>query len=65
MLSQIFTKARDALRFARARREFTRLDAQTYRDLGITPSEFDSYWAESQGLTEPTRRRVRSLRPAA
>ena len=39
-------------------REFSRLDANTLRDLGISHSEFDSYWAETHGLAEPTRLRV-------
>jgi uncharacterized protein YjiS (DUF1127 family) len=47
-----------AWRHAVARRQFQRLDAGTLRDLGISPSEFDSYWAESQGIAERTRRRV-------
>ena len=46
-----------AWRHAVARREFQRLDANALRDLGISPSEFDSYWAESHGLVERTRRR--------
>jgi uncharacterized protein YjiS (DUF1127 family) len=47
-----------AWRYAVARREFQRLDPAALRDLGISPSEFDSYWAESHGLAERTRRRV-------
>jgi uncharacterized protein YjiS (DUF1127 family) len=45
-------------RHAVARREFNRLDAGTLRDLGISRSEFDSYWAETHGLAEQTRVRV-------
>lgn len=45
-------------RYAAARREFDRLDAQTLRDIGMSRTEFDSYWAESHGLAEPTRVRV-------
>jgi len=45
--------------YASARREFARLDASTMRDLGTSASEFDSYWAESQGLAEHTRVRVK------
>jgi uncharacterized protein YjiS (DUF1127 family) len=47
-----------AWRHAAARREFDRLDDETLRDLGISRNEFDSYWAESQGLAEQTRVRV-------
>ena len=47
-----------AWRYAVARREFDRLDASTLRDLGMTRGEFDSYWAETHGLAEPTRVRV-------
>ena len=47
-----------AWRHAVARRQFQHLDAGALRDLGISPSEFDSYWAESQGIAERTRRRV-------
>lgn len=47
-----------AWRHAAARREFERLDDSTLRDLGISRSEFDSYWAETHGLAEPTRLRV-------
>ena len=47
-----------AWRHAAARREFNRLDDNTLRDLGITRGEFDSYWAETHGLAEPTRVRV-------
>ena len=43
---------------ALSRREFDRLDDSTLRDLGISRSEFDSYWAETHGLAEPTRVRV-------
>jgi uncharacterized protein YjiS (DUF1127 family) len=47
-----------AWRYAIARREFNRLDESTLRDLGISRGEFDSYWAETEGLAEPTRLRV-------
>lgn len=47
-----------AWRYAVAHREFNRLDAGTLRDLGMSRSEFDSYWAESHGLAEQTRVRV-------
>jgi uncharacterized protein YjiS (DUF1127 family) len=45
-------------RHAAARREFQRLDDNALRDLGISRSEFDSYWAESLGQAERSRRRV-------
>jgi hypothetical protein len=45
-------------RYAAARREFASLDAATLRDLAMSHGEFDSYWAETHGLAEPTRRRV-------
>ena len=37
---------------------FARLDASALRDLGMSRSEFNSYWAESHGLAERTRMRV-------
>lgn len=45
-------------RYAVARRDFNRLDASTLRDLGISQSELDSFWAETHGLAELTRVRV-------
>jgi hypothetical protein len=54
-----------AWRYASARRKFERLDAVTLRDLGMSASEFDSYWAESEGLAEHTRVRVRVGQAAA
>jgi hypothetical protein len=50
----------DRWHYAAARREFACLDASTVRDLGMSPSEFESYWAESHGLAERTRVRVNS-----
>lgn len=47
-----------AWRYAAARREFEGLDAGTLRDLGMTRSEFDSYWAETHGQADQTRQRV-------
>ena len=44
--------------YAAARREFERLDDASLRDLGISRNEFDSYWAESLGRAEQSRRRV-------
>lgn len=44
--------------YALARDAFARLDASTIRDLGMSRSEFSSYWAESRGLAERTRLRV-------
>lgn len=37
---------------------FARLDASALRDLGMSRSEFHSYWVERHGLAERTRRRV-------
>ena len=49
----------DGLRaYIAARSEFNRLDASTMRDLGISRSEFDSFWAETHGQAEQTRVRV-------
>jgi uncharacterized protein YjiS (DUF1127 family) len=47
---------------AAARREFAQLDAAMQRDLGISPSEFGSYWAEHLGQAECTRRRIHATR---
>lgn len=47
-----------AWRCAGARSEFNRVDDSTLRDIGISRSEFDSYWAETHGLAEQTRVRV-------
>jgi uncharacterized protein YjiS (DUF1127 family) len=47
-----------ARRYAAARRDFSRVNDSTLRDLGISRCEFDSYWAENNGLAEPTRVRV-------
>lgn len=58
MLRALLHELAGAWRYAAARREFERVDDHTLRDLGITRGEFDSYWAETQGWVEPTRRRV-------
>ncbi|HXD39245.1 MAG TPA: DUF1127 domain-containing protein [Ramlibacter sp.] len=47
-----------AWRYGVARREFAQLDDSTLRDIGMSRSEFDSYWAETHGRAEPTRLRV-------
>jgi uncharacterized protein YjiS (DUF1127 family) len=57
-LRALWRRAATAWRYAAARREFARLDDHTLRDLGISRDEFDSYWAESIGLAERSRRRV-------
>jgi uncharacterized protein YjiS (DUF1127 family) len=44
--------------YAKAREAFARLDAASIRDLGMSRSEFSSYWAESHDLAERTRMRV-------
>jgi uncharacterized protein YjiS (DUF1127 family) len=56
--ASILRELAGAWRYAVARREFDSLDANTLRDLGMTRGEFDSYWAETHGLAEPTRVRV-------
>jgi uncharacterized protein YjiS (DUF1127 family) len=60
-LRALLRRLAEAWRYDAARREFERLDAGTLRDLGISPGEFDSYWAETHGLAEATRRRVLDL----
>ncbi len=57
-LRSLWHRAATARRYAAARREFARLDDHALRDLGISRDEFDSYWAESLGLAERSRRRV-------
>lgn len=52
---------RDVLRQHERRRamhELQRLDAQTWRDLGLHECEASSVAAEVAGLVEPTRRRL-------
>jgi uncharacterized protein YjiS (DUF1127 family) len=49
---------RAAIRYTAAHREFQHLDDHTLRDLGLSPSEFESYWAEAQGEAERTRLRL-------
>jgi uncharacterized protein YjiS (DUF1127 family) len=60
LLGCIRSRLAAARRHAAARREFQRLDTGTLRDLGLAPSEFGSYWAEANGLAEPTRLRVQA-----
>jgi hypothetical protein len=48
----------DSWRYAAARREFNSLDDATLRDLGMRRSEYDSYWAESHGMADQTRKRL-------
>jgi uncharacterized protein YjiS (DUF1127 family) len=48
----------DSWRYSVARRDFDAVDDTTLRDLGISRAEFDSYWAEAEGLVERTRLRV-------
>ena len=55
-------RARAAWRYACARREFGQLDERSLRDLGLSPSEFASYWAESRGEAERTRLRTAAFR---
>jgi len=47
-----------AWRYRSARRDFEKLDPATLRDLGTSPSEFASYWAEWRGNVERTRLRT-------
>lgn len=57
-LRAMMQRVAERRRYAAARREFERLDDATLRDLGISRNEFDSYWAESLGRAEQSRRRV-------
>jgi uncharacterized protein YjiS (DUF1127 family) len=57
-LAGLLNRVAEAWRHAAARREFERLDEYTLRDLGIDRGEFDSFWAEAHGWSEPTRRRA-------
>jgi len=57
-LRSVLRELADSWRYAAARREFHSLDDATLRDLGMRRSEYDSYWAESHGLAEHTRKRV-------
>jgi hypothetical protein len=49
------TRMQAAWRHATARRDFEKLDPAALRDLGLSASEFDSFWAESRGSAERTR----------
>ncbi|MCZ8258453.1 MAG: hypothetical protein O9327_22620 [Polaromonas sp.] len=51
-------EAAERRQFAMASDAFARLDASTVRDLGMSRSEFGSYWAETHGLAERMRVRV-------
>lgn len=64
-LRALWHRAATARCCATARREFERLDDHALRDFGISRNEFDSYWAESIGLAERSRRRVRTERLTA
>ena len=57
-LRAVFRELGDSWRYAAARREFNALDDSTLRDLGLRRSEYDSYWAETHGWAEHTRKRV-------
>ncbi len=57
-LRSVFRELADSWRYAAARREFNSLDDATLRDLGMRRSEYDSYWAETHGMAEHTRKRV-------
>lgn len=58
-LRQVVARCIRAWRHAAARREMAHVDEATFRDLGISPSEFDSFWSEAHGDAEWTRLRVR------
>ena len=60
-LARMSSRLRAIAQHAAARREFEQLDTAALRDLGVATSEHDSYWAESTGAAEPTRRRVRPV----
>jgi uncharacterized protein YjiS (DUF1127 family) len=55
-LQSVLRELADSWRYAAARREFNSLDDATLRDLGMRRSEYDSYWAETHGMAERTRR---------
>lgn len=57
-LRSILHELADSWRHGVARREFNLLDDATLRDLGMRRCEYDSYWAESHGMAEQTRKRV-------
>jgi uncharacterized protein YjiS (DUF1127 family) len=57
-LQSVLRELADSWRYAAARREFNSLDDATLRDLGMRRSEWDSYWAETHGMAEHTRKRV-------
>lgn len=54
----VFRELAESWRYAAARREFNAIDDATLRDLGMRRSEHASYWAETHGLAERTRKRV-------
>ncbi|MDF2467526.1 MAG: hypothetical protein K0Q43_5761 [Ramlibacter sp.] len=55
-LRSVLRELADSWRYAAARREFNSLDDATLRDLGMRRSEYDSYWAETHGMAERTRK---------
>jgi uncharacterized protein YjiS (DUF1127 family) len=57
-LRALLAELAGAWRYSVARREFAQLDEAALRDIGMSRSEFDSYWAETHGQAEPTRVRV-------
>jgi hypothetical protein len=58
ILRRTYLRFSNRRRLAVARKDFALLDASTLRDLGMDRSEFDSYWAESNGLAVRTRIRA-------
>jgi uncharacterized protein YjiS (DUF1127 family) len=57
-LRALLRKLEGAWAYAAARSEFNRLDSGALRDLAMSRSEFDSYWAETHGMADETRVRV-------
>ena len=47
-----------ARRLRRDEADFRRIDAGTLRDLGMSPSEHVSFWAEAEGMAPLSRERV-------
>jgi uncharacterized protein YjiS (DUF1127 family) len=60
-LHRVLRSWRAARREAAERRAFDALDDAAVRDLGMSRSEYDSFWTELRGLAPRTR--VRAARP--
>ena len=59
-LSRLAQRVREWNQRRREEEAFAQLSDATLRDLGMSRSEFGSYWFEAQGLVPQTRRRVRA-----